>query len=146
MNKVIKNPVNERYNFKPTDQALMADLTILSKDSMHYHAMPLIQVDNLGILQTDDTLYAQNLFVKFVGVSDTKKIKIGIKESERTIDFVTVKAYVFPYINLVWLGLIIMAIGIVMSIIKRAGFSSLQAGITLAFVGVALFYMFLFAN
>lgn len=146
LNKVVKNPVNEKYHFKPTDVALMADLNIISKDSMHYPAHPLIQVDDLGIVQTDDTVYAQNLFVKFIGVGDNKKIKLGIKESERPIDYVAVKSYIFPYINLVWLGLIIMAIGIAMSMIKRAEFSKAAAAVTLAFVSIALFYMFLLAN
>ncbi|MEO6670022.1 MAG: cytochrome c biogenesis protein CcsA [Ferruginibacter sp.] len=146
LQSVVKNPVNEKYNFKPTDVALMADLRIISKDSMHYHAMPLIQADELGLIQTDDTVYAQNLFVKFVGVSEGKKMKLGIKESDKAIDYITVKSYVFPYINLVWLGLIIMAIGIVMSMIKRAGYSPLRAGVTFVFVAAALFYMFLLAN
>ncbi|MBC7534977.1 MAG: cytochrome c biogenesis protein CcsA [Ferruginibacter sp.] len=146
LNRVVKNPVNKKYNFKPTDVALMADLTITSNDSMHYHAMPLLQVDDLGLANIDDTVYVQNLFVRFIGVSDDKKIKLGIKESDKPIDYVTVKSYIFPYINLVWSGLIIMAFGIIMSMIKRAGFSRLRAGVTLAFVAVALFYMFLLAN
>lgn len=146
LNKVVKNPVNERYQFKPTDVALMADITVVSKDTMHYKAMPLLQVDEFGIVHRDDTLYAQNLFVRFIGVSDNQKIRIGTKVSDKMIDFVTVKSYVFPFINLVWLGLIIMAIGLIMSMIKRAGFSNVQAVISLLFVGLLLFYMFLFAN
>jgi cytochrome c-type biogenesis protein CcmF len=146
LNKVVKNPVNEKYDFKPGDAALMADITIVSRDKMHYKAMPLIQVDNLGIVQVDDTVYAQNLFVKFIGVSENRKIKIGIKESENMIDFVTVKSYVFPYIGLVWLGLIIMAFGILMSMIRRAAIPALPAAVILTLVTVALFYMFLFAH
>ena len=146
LNQVVKNPDNDRYHFKATDAALMADLSIISKEGMHYHAMPLILADSLGVSQTDDTLYAQNLFFKFAGVADTKKIKLGIRESEKTIDFVTLKAYVFPYVNLVWLGLIIMAIGIIMSMIKRAGFTGIKAALILIFVTAGLFYMFLLAN
>ncbi len=146
LKKVVKNPVNSKYNFKPEDVALMADIEIISKDSMHYSAMPLIQVDDLGLLHTDDTVYAQNLFVKFVGVGDNKKIKLGVKESDKPIDYVTVKSYIFPYINLVWAGLIIMAVGLIIAMIKRAEFSPLRAGITLVFVIISLFYMFLLAN
>ncbi len=146
LDKVVKNPNNEKYHFKPTDVALMADLKITGKNNMHYHASPLIHADEFGIIQTDDTVYAQNLFVKFAGVSDDKKIKLGIKESANPIDYVTVKSYIFPYINLVWIGLIIMAIGIVMSMIKRAGFSTLGAAVILIAVTAGLFYMFLLAN
>ncbi len=146
LNKVLKNPSNEKYHFGPNDLALAADISFVSKDSMHYKAMPAIRVDNLGAEQLDDTVYAQNLYVKFIGVSENRKIKIGIKESDSMIDFVTVKSYIFPYINLVWLGLIIMAFGILMSMIKRAGFSTVPATLILIFVTAGLFYMFLLSH
>jgi cytochrome c-type biogenesis protein CcmF len=146
LNRVVKNPNNTKYHFKPTDAALMADVTLVGKDSMHYKASPLIQIDEMGVNQIDDTVYAQNLYLKFAGVTNTKKIKLGIKESEKIIDFVTLKAYLFPYINLVWLGLLVMALGIVMSMIKRAKLSTAVAASALIFVAVALFYMFFVAG
>ena len=69
-----------------------------------------------------------------------------IKESDKLIQYVTLKAYVFPYINLVWLGLIIMALGIVMSAVKRAKLSVFYAALALIVAGAGLFYMFLLAN
>ncbi len=146
LNSVVKNPVNEKYNFKPTDAALMADISLISKDSLHFKAMPLIQVDGMGVNQVDDTVYAQNMYVKFAGVTDGRKVKIGIKESDKLIQYVTLKAYVFPYINLVWLGLIIMALGIIMSAVKRAKLSTFYAALALLLGAAGLFYMFLFAN
>jgi cytochrome c-type biogenesis protein CcmF len=143
---VIKNPKNEKYNFSPSDVTLMADLSIVSKDQMHYKAMPLIIVDSLGITQMDDTVYAQNLFVRFMGVNEDHKIRIGIKESDKLIDFVTVKAYVFPLINLVWLGLVIMAAGLVLSMLKRGNFTKAQRIIILFAATLFVFYMFLIAN
>ncbi|MBS1495814.1 MAG: cytochrome c biogenesis protein CcsA [Bacteroidetes bacterium] len=146
LNKVEKNPSQSKFDYDKAAIALQADITVISKDSMHYKAKPLILVDSLGISQVDDTVFAQNLYVRFSGVTDTHKIKIGVKESDKLIDFVTVKAYVFPYINLVWLGLIIMAVGLVMSMIKRGNFSKTQSIAILVFVTIALFYMFLLAN
>ena len=89
----------------------------------------------VGVNYIDDTVYAQNLFLKFAGVTDGKKIKLGIKESDKIIDYVTLKAYLFPYINLVWLGLVIMAIGLMMSMIKRAKITPLYAAAILIFTG-----------
>lgn len=146
LNRVLKNPNNNRYKYSPTDVALMADMTVVSKDSMKYSAMPLIEVDSLGVINHDDTLYAQNLYLRFAGVGEKHHIRVGIKESDKLIDFVTVKAYVFPFVNLVWLGLIVMAIGLVMSMLQRGKFSPIAAAITLAAVSGALVYMFLFAN
>ena len=124
----------------------MASITFVSKDSMHYKASPLIQADSLGLMQTDDTIYAQNLFVRFVGVTEGQKVKIGVKESQSFIDFVTVKAYVFPYINLVCLGLIIMALGITLSMIMRMQLSTLKGGMVFLLMAIGLVYMFLLAN
>ncbi len=146
LNKVEKNPSNSRYNYKPENVALMADITVVSKDSIKYAAMPLIEVDSLGVIHRDDTLYAQNLYLRFAGVSDNHNIKLGIKESDRLIDFVTVKTYVFPFVNMVWLGLIIMAIGLVTSMVYRGKFSKAQTAVTLVLISFALAYMFLFAN
>ena len=146
LNKVLRNPNSGRFNFKSTDAALVADLTIVSKDSVRYTAMPSIQVVGNNVIQTDDTLYAQNLYLRFAGVSDEHKIRIGVKESEKLIDFVTVKSYVFPMINLLWLGLIIMAFGITLSMTKRAMMTAMQTGIILLLAAIGLVYMFLLAN
>jgi hypothetical protein len=107
---------------------------------------PFAQVNDLGVLQVDDTVYAQNLFVRFVGVEEGHKIKIGVKESSTLIDFVTVKSYVFPYIILVWIGLIVMAFGIMMSMIHRANISSKLGAAILVLISIGLCYMFLFAG
>jgi cytochrome c-type biogenesis protein CcmF len=150
LNRVVKNPNNEKYHFTPNDAALMADITLVSKDSMHYKASPLIQVVEAGqnsvAIEVDDTVYAQNLYLKFAGVTENRKIKLGIKESDKIIDFITLKAFLFPYINLVWLGLVIMAIGLAMSMIKRAKLTPLYAVAILVFVTVSLFYMFFVAG
>jgi cytochrome c-type biogenesis protein CcmF len=146
LNGVVKNPNNTRYQYKPTDVALMADLTIVSKDGKRYKAFPLIEVDTLGIKQIDDTLYAQNLYLRFAGISDDHKIKLGIKESGQIIDFVAVKAYVFPFINLVWLGLIILSLGLLISMVHRAKINTTGTAIILILAAIGLFYMFLLAN
>jgi len=146
LNKVLKNPNNGKYHFQPNDVALAADMTIYGKDSMHYTAMPAVTIDNFGVNHIDDTVYAQNLFLRFEGVTDNRKIKIGVRESDKIIDFVTLKAYIFPYINLVWGGLIVMAIGILMSAVRRAKLSASYAAVILVLSGAALFYMFLLAN
>ena len=139
-------PVVAVYQSIVVPAALVADITIVSKDTVRYAAMPAIQVMESALIHHDDTLYAQNLFLRFNGVTDDHQIKLGVKESDKMIDFVTVKTYVFPFINLVWLGLIIMCFGIFMSMVYRANWSSARSGITLLLMAAGLFYMFLLAN
>jgi cytochrome c-type biogenesis protein CcmF len=163
LDSIVKNPTINKYGVQLTGPAVLASLTVYGKDSMRYQAKPILSVetvtaksiDSLGIndaesfniRQIDDTVYAQNLFVQFAGIgTDTKKIKIGVKESDTMIDFVTLKAYIFPYINLVWLGLILMAIGFTISINQRAKLPTVARVATLLFVAISLFYMFLMAG
>ena len=148
LKSVTKNPPTNKFNIPASaGPSVQANMVITGKDSMNYHASPMIMIDSLGINQIDDTVYAQNLFIKFAGISsDQKKLKIGVKESDKMIDFVTLKAYIFPYITLVWIGLVVMALGLIMSIIRRANISSKAGIVVLSVVAVALFYMFLFAN
>lgn len=147
LNKVVKNPTTNKFKIIPNGPSVLAEIKVVGKDNSSYNATPMIVVDSFGLNQVDDTVYAQNLFVKFAGITqDQTKLKIGVKESESMIDFVTIKAYIFPYINLVWVGLIIMAVGLLMSMIRRSDITKKYGAAILIFAAGALFYMFLLAN
>ncbi len=147
LDSVAKNPATNKFKIPVNGPAVIANITITDEENMQYKAAPMILIDSLGIKQIDDTVYAQNLYIKFAGITtDQKKLKIGVKESDKMIDFVTLKAFIFPYINLVWIGLVVMAIGLIMSMIRRANISSKKGAAILIFVSVALFYMFMLAN
>lgn len=146
LDHVEKNPKNSKYQFKPEDVAMQADVRIVNKDGKIIKAEPAIQVDKFGIVNYDDTLYAQNMFVRFAGISSEGKVKIGVKSSDGVIDFVTVKAYVFPWINMVWFGIALMGFGALMSVLKRINAKKPVWAIVLITAGVFIFYLFLFAN
>ena len=46
-------------------------------------------------------------------------MNIGLKESDGIMDYVTIKAYRFPFIMILWLGVIVTAIGILVSMADR---------------------------
>jgi cytochrome c-type biogenesis protein CcmF len=147
LNKVVKNPTSNKFKIPITGPAVLAEMTVNAKDSSRYNASPMIIVDSFGLNHFDDTVYAQNLFVRFEGITqDQTKLRIGVKESDSMIDFVTIKAYIFPYINFVWVGLIIMGIGLLMSMVQRASISKTAGAAMLIVAAAALFYMFLLAN
>ncbi|HRN78875.1 MAG TPA: cytochrome c biogenesis protein CcsA [Ferruginibacter sp.] len=143
---VLKNPNTGRFKYQPNDMALVADIRVVSKDTIQYAAQPAIEVDQDHLHHVDDTLYAQNLFLRFNGVTADQKIRLGIRESDKLIDFVTVKTIVFPYINAVWAGLVIMIMGIFTSMVNRAGFSKTKGFVALLAGALFLVFMFLFAN
>jgi len=146
LNGILKNPDNDRFHFSPSDTALVADITVYSKDSTRRKAYPALTISNQQIHYIDDTVVTQNLYLNLAGLSNNKKFKIGVKESETPADFITLKAYVFPYINLVWAGLLIMAGGFIVSIGRRTKAANYITVLSVILVLAGLFYMFLIAN
>ncbi len=120
INKVEVNPNNEKYQFTSADTALMADITVISKEGVQYHARPVYYVKNNRPQYIVDTVYAQNLAVGFSRITDDKKLELQVKESSKMLPFVALKVYEFPYINVLWAGAFIMVIGFVMSMVKRS--------------------------
>ena len=146
LNALLKNPNNGRFHFTPTDTALVADVTLYTKAGTSYKAYPSLSIHNFEIDYKDDTVFAQNIYVRFAGLASQQKFKIALRESEVPAAYVTLKAYVFPYIILVWLGLILMAAGFITSIIRRTKASTAVGAIALIMVLSGLFYMFLIAS
>ncbi|MBL7883783.1 MAG: hypothetical protein JNL69_06920 [Bacteroidia bacterium] len=51
---------------------------------------------------------------------DSGKVEISVQEKKSNIkDFIVMQAIIFPYINILWIGCIIMAIGTLLSIWER---------------------------
>jgi cytochrome c-type biogenesis protein CcmF len=50
---------------------------------------------------------------------DGKQAEIGIKDPNTVTQYLTLKTLKFPFINLLWLGTIIMAVGFVISLVRR---------------------------
>ncbi|HEV8084915.1 MAG TPA: cytochrome c biogenesis protein CcsA [Chitinophagaceae bacterium] len=146
LNGMLKNPDNEKFHFRPTDTALVADITVYGQDSSRHKAYPALTISNQQLSFIDDTVIRQNLYLNLSGLTNDRKFKIGIKESERLTDFITLKAYVFPYINLVWAGLLIMACGFIVSITRRLKAANYITILSVSLVLLGLFYMFLIAN
>ncbi|MEO6220845.1 MAG: cytochrome c biogenesis protein CcsA [Ginsengibacter sp.] len=146
LNGVLKNPQNEKFNFKPTDTALVADITVYGQDSTKHKAYPALTISNQQINFIDDTIISQNLYLNLSGLVNNEKFKIALKESEKLTQFITLKAYVFPYINLVWAGLLIMACGFIVSITRRLKAANYITVLSVSLVLAALFYIFLIAN
>ncbi|MFM2360415.1 MAG: hypothetical protein RLY16_2408 [Bacteroidota bacterium] len=147
LQKIEKQPTTNKFGLQLTGPAVKAVLQVRTMDSMTYDASPMLTIDSAGIHQYDDTVFSQNLYVQFSGVSDDQqRIKIGVKESDKMMDFVTLKAYLFPYINLVWLGLVIMVVGFTLSLVHRLNLSKVVSAIILIVATVSMWYMFFLAN
>jgi len=119
LDKVIVNPNNEKYHFTSKDTALMAAVTVVGRDSIRYHASPLLYIKNNESHFIIDTVFAQNLAIGFGSVSDNHKIELRIKESDNMVPFIALKVFEFPHINILWIGVLVMIAGFIMSIVRR---------------------------
>jgi cytochrome c-type biogenesis protein CcmF len=86
--------------------------------SSMYTSSPRLALVKGGSLSIPDTLSSGMLMLQLTKF-DGKEAEIGIKEPTSVQDFLTLKVYKFPFINLLWLGTIIMAVGFVVSLVRR---------------------------
>ena len=99
------------------------NLKVQGFDNKVYRAQPvyLINVDEGNKIYTyKDRVIPEGLTFSIINLDPkTEKIKIALEEDDPADDFIIMKAIVFPYINVLWLGCIIMFIGFMISMINR---------------------------
>ncbi len=120
LNNVSINPSGTKYHPDPSDTLIVADIAIFSSDSLRYRATPAISWKGANASFIPDTIFAQNLAIRFTSVDkDTHAFELQVKESAKMVPYVSLKAYEFPHINLVWVGTLIMVGGIAVSLRRR---------------------------
>jgi cytochrome c-type biogenesis protein CcmF len=105
--------------FGPQGSLHEASLKVYSKTGSVYNIAPTLAFAKGGFLAIPDSIMAENLVFQLRKVNPDKSIELGIKESDTVMDYVTLKAYKFPFINILWAGIIITAIGILISMVRR---------------------------
>ncbi len=119
LDRVTPNPVTEKYSFTPQDTAIMAELSITSSDGRRFKANPVFYLKNNVVQYHIDTVLAEGLAIGLSKIIDNKQIGISVKESSRMTHFIALKVLQFPFINLIWLGTILLVVGLWMSMSHR---------------------------
>jgi cytochrome c-type biogenesis protein CcmF len=114
-------PQNRNYIPEPNDLAVGAQLKVFTKNNEQYHLMPVYSIrDNRFNVSVPDTVAPLSLYVKIARIlPEERKIEIQVKESDTFKDYIVMKAFIFPYINVLWLGILVMIVGFIMSIVYR---------------------------
>lgn len=106
-----------------------AVLKALDAQSNVYRAYPQYIIKNNVVIPQESII--EELGLKFVFWKiDPEEGHVEITMSERASnnrDFIVMKAFIFPYINVLWLGCIIMAIGTFIAIMERIRKFKLQS-------------------
>jgi cytochrome c-type biogenesis protein CcmF len=98
---------------------LEARLKIYSKTGTTYSVAPKLAFAKGNYVAVPDTVLQENLVLQLEKLNPDKSIVLGIKESNAVMDYITLKAYKFPFIKLLWFGVILTAIGIIISMVHR---------------------------
>ena len=77
---------------KTTDSVFAANITVYAKDSSKYSAEPLLILSGNAVQPVADTIISQSLVLAFTG-AEQDGIKLGVKESNAILQYVTLKAY-----------------------------------------------------
>ena len=121
LNSIVKNAGSLDKKLLPGEVGIGMNMTVIAKDGMQYKAMPALALKDNTLRDIPDTVIAQNLIIRFSKPVDMDKgiIELGIKEDKSIQDIITLKVYQFPFINVLWIGIVIMVIGLILSIIQR---------------------------
>jgi cytochrome c-type biogenesis protein CcmF len=66
-----------------------------------------------------DTLTSEGMILQLQRVLPDGSVELGIKESDALLKYVTLKAYKYPFIKLLWYGVWITAVGLLISMARR---------------------------
>jgi cytochrome c-type biogenesis protein CcmF len=110
-----------KYHLKSSDIAVGAMLNITDVNDKKYSAEPVYVITNDVVQPIDDMVKDLGLKFSFTKVNpESHQVEISVSESKRTAkDFIVMEAIVFPYINVLWMGCVIMVIGTILSIRQR---------------------------
>ena len=117
VDQVIEANKNTNKDLPLVDSAWLTDVTVYSNNGMTYKAQPaLFSKDNAPIAKRD-TVMSQNLVLRVNKIGNA--IALGVKESNAVMKYITLKAFQFPFINILWLGILVMSAGFFISMWHR---------------------------
>jgi cytochrome c-type biogenesis protein CcmF len=119
--KLDKVLINPNPNRPAGSNELVLQLSITSKEGLKYQANPSIVLQGMNLQANLDTVKAQNIVLGFNKVVDQKNgvLEIGLKESASLTNLITLKVYEFPFINILWIGIIVMVFGFGIATMNR---------------------------
>lgn len=108
------------YKLDPKDIAVKAHFTVLDVVKK-YEAAPVYVIHENAVQPIPSTIDPLGLKFNFWQINpEDGKIQISLQEKKSNVrDFIVMQAMIFPYINILWIGCIIMALGTILAIVER---------------------------
>ncbi len=107
-------------NINKDEIAVMAHLSVNAIDKK-YTATPIYHIKNNSIQSIESKVDELGLKFMFWKINtETGAVEISMQEKKSNLkDFIVMQAIIFPYINILWIGCIIMAIGTLLAVWQR---------------------------
>ncbi len=127
-NSVVKETDIPGLNLGPGDGAVKAHFTLMGKED-HYEMYPkyvikvtknLFGEEDIMIGHIPEILPELGLKIEFVGI-DPESGVFTFTQSTTQKDFIILKVVEKPLINILWIGTIVLMIGMTIAIVRRAG-------------------------
>ncbi len=118
---LIKEFDQSDLNLKPGDLAVAAKVKILTPNGKVDYAQPIFSIRENMIIPVDVINEEEGIKFSFTSIDpESGKINMLISEKDKkSKDFIILKAIIFPWINLLWLGCLLMVIGTAIAIVHR---------------------------
>jgi len=119
LENINSNAKEANLDVKNLSLLIAAELKVYALNGT-YSATPMYGIRENSEIKFESIVDEAKLRFKFVGVNpQTKTITIETAELDTSGDFIIMKAIVFPWINFVWAGTIIMIVGFLLAIWRR---------------------------
>jgi cytochrome c-type biogenesis protein CcmF len=116
-----KNVSNPNYIPEQGDIALSTQLDAYNLDGKTNSVEPVYFIRGNMQNRLEDTLHDYNLFVRIAKINMDKEnsVDIEFKQPAAENDYVVMKAIVFPHINILGIGTVIMTLGSILALFRR---------------------------
>lgn len=119
MERMLSANRNDNKDLPVVDSAWLTQVRVYAKDGREFTAEPAFLVKDGAPALKQDTIMEQSLILRLDRAADGN-MQLGVRESAAVTRYITLKAFEFPWINLLWLGTIIMVFGFMLSAWHRA--------------------------
>lgn len=121
LNPVRSQDIKDSFNLSETDLLVRANIMAFDFDTRTHMLYPYFGAKNTQIVTFPDV--SDEIFVKvdFVKIDpETEEMTFAISEKKNRIkEFIIMKAVVFPFINILWIGCVLMVIGTIVAVVVR---------------------------
>jgi cytochrome c-type biogenesis protein CcmF len=116
-----KNVSNPNYIPEQGDIALSTQLDAYNLDGKTNTVEPVYFIRGNMQNRVEDTLHDYNLYVRIAKINMDKEnsVDIEFKQPAAENDYVVMKAIVFPHINILGIGTVIMTLGSILALFRR---------------------------